>query len=116
MANEDLNSEKYRKQIQTQVLLMIKDKLTKQEIDTKRAQELSAYVLTRVKSGMPDTEVYDNVKRFDIKNFPELLEVSLQAIKIHVDKLRQKIAQKALELLEKGAFTQVSAFISKIKI
>lgn len=111
--NLDKNSDNYRKKVQSRVLSMMKQKLDQKEMDADKAQKLSQYVLEKVHKGMGEEQIYHNIKHFDIKSFPELLEVSVLFIKEHVDRLRYTLADKALKFLHIGQYQTANQIVNK---
>lgn len=86
--------EAYRKKMQKRILVLIKNQLESRAMDAKRAQELSRYVLSCFDKGDPKPKVYQAIKNFDLNKFPELLDISLLAIKEQVEEQSQEFADK----------------------
>ncbi|NMB56645.1 hypothetical protein GYA19_01755 [Candidatus Beckwithbacteria bacterium] len=113
MSNQDAQA--YRKEIQKEVLYLIKNKLEAGEMDATRAKEISVYILDCFKAHeqMNKDEMYQKVKNFDVKKFPELIKITTIAIKRHLEDVRVKVGEVVGELIKGKKFKEAILLLRK---
>lgn len=111
----DKASDEYRKKMQRRILTLIKEGLEDQSIDVRRAQELSRYVLSCFDKGDPKPKVYQAIKNFDITHFPELLEISLFAIKEQIQEETIQFADKVGDLVKDKQLEEANNLLSQFR-
>ena len=104
--------EEYRKKMQRRILALIKDNLESKKMDAKRAQDISRYVLSCFDKGDPKPKVYQAIRNFDLAQFPELLEISLLAIKEQVEEQGIEFADKVGDLIKQKQLEQANKLLS----
>lgn len=112
---ENNPDEEYRKTMQTRILLLIKDKLDKNEMEADRAKILSAYVLTCFGKGDSKLKIYLAIKNFDLKKYPELLSITILAIKEKIEDKFQEIAVKLGFLLRNKRLDEAEQLLKDLK-
>jgi len=107
--------EAYRKKMQRRILALIKNQLESNQMDAKRAQEISRYVLSCFDKGDPKPKVYQAVKNFDLNLFPELLEVSLLAIKEQVEDQSREFADKVGSFIKNKKLEEANQLLAQFR-
>ena len=100
------------KDLEREILKLISEKLQKNELTPKRAQEIAKFVLTHLKPHMSFGEIYENVKTFD-DHFPELAKAALPIIKEYEAQLEAIALTHAQQLLKKGQFNKASTLMQR---
>jgi len=107
--------DEYRKKMQTRILTIIKDKLDKEEMTADRAKEISQYVLSCFGKGDSKMKIFLAVKNFDLKKYPELLNITVLAIKEKIEDKFQKIAVKLGFLLKNKRLDEAEKLLKNLK-
>ena len=107
-----MDVESYRKKVEKQILVLIKEKLEKGEMKADRAKDIAKMVLEKLPSGIDLKDFYKIVPTLD-DHFYELASIVLPVVKEYEEKVEKAVINSIEKMVKAGNFQQVSELIKK---
>ena len=107
-----MDTEKYRKKIELEILQIIEGKLLAQQMNAERAKEIAQYILESLHPHMDINQIYEIVQNFD-DHFPELVPVVIDVTKDYDEKIKKAVTDHVGILLKQGKVNEASDLLKK---
>jgi len=100
---DQLPVDELRKEIELEVVELLKTKLESGEITEKRAQQISEQVLSRLHEGMTYEELYSAISNLD-NSMTELAVIVLPFVRDHEKQVQEQGVGALRELIKQGQY------------
>lgn len=107
-----MDSEEYRKKIESEILQIIRDRLESNQMNASRAREIAQHILTTLHPHMTLNQIYSVVQNFD-NHFAELVPVVLEVSKDYDEKVKKAVVNHVSILLKKGQIDEANLLLKK---
>jgi hypothetical protein len=102
-----MDPEEKRKQLETDILKIIEEKLSKGQMTADRAQAISRMVLEKLHPPLTLEQIYPVAPSLD-DEFRELSNAVIPVLKEHDDKIREVVSKHAETLIKSGKIQEAS--------
>lgn len=113
LEDKQKHAEKFRTQIETSVLKIIKNLADKGETPTERLQEMAKNTLLLVQPGMTMEELYRNAVKLD-DNYSELAPVVMEMMRMYEETYNKKAVDQVTHLIREGKLDQAQDVVKKV--
>lgn len=107
-----MDTEKYRKKIELEILEIIEQKLKARQMNAQRAREIAQYVLSALHLHMDINQIHAVVQNFD-DHFPELIPVVLQISNDYEKQVKKAVTEHVRNLLKQNKVDEATAILKK---
>ncbi len=107
-----MNSNDYRRNIESQVLIVIYERLKAGQMDARRAHELAEYILKVLPNSITVNEIYKTA-HFLKDSFVELSGVSATVLNDYEEKVKDAVLPQIRELMKQGRFENATILLRR---
>ena len=107
-----MDTEKYRKRIENEILDIIEGRLKSREINAPRAREVAKYILSTLHPHMTLDQIHSVAQNFD-EHFPELVPVVLQITNDYDDLVKKAVQEHVANLIKQNKIDEANILLKK---
>ncbi len=108
-----MDPEEKRKNIERDILRMIKEKLEKGEMNAERASKIAQLVLKTLHPGISLEDIYRTVPTLD-DQFSELSTAVLPVLQEYEEKVEKIVTERVEALIKQGHFTEANQLVQQL--
>lgn len=107
-----MDTEKYRKEIEKEILIIIEQRLKTHQMNAARAREIARYILNSLHPHMTLNQIYETVQKFD-DHFSELVPIVLKVSKDYEERIKKAVTDHVSYLLKQGNIDEANVLLKK---
>ncbi len=109
-----MDTEEYRKKIETDILQIIETRLRSGQMSAERAREIAQYIVDSLHPHMSPNQIYGVVQAFD-QHFAELVPVVLKVSKDYDEKIKEVVVKHVDVLIKRGSLDEASTLLKNVR-
>lgn len=109
---KQMDPEEYRNKIADEILKIIEDKLTSNQMDAERARKIAKYIVDTLQPNMTIDQMRAAVLNYD-KNFSELATVAMGEKNEYDEKIKEIVSNHVSNLLKEGKIDEAHNLVKK---
>ena len=109
----DPPSEDFRKWIEMEVLRIMRELVSRKDVQSKRVQEIANRTLDFIKPGMTMGELFQNAIKLN-SGYPELDPLVIKLMKEYEQKYKRKAIEQVTDLVEGGKYDEAQNIVKKV--
>ena len=107
-----MDPEEYRKNLELNILRIIKEKLLKGEMSADRAKAIARMVLDKLHPPLTLEQIYQIAPSLD-DHFSELAAAVLPVLQDHEEEVKKIVTQHAEKLIQSGKFDEATSVLKQ---
>ena len=107
------DAEAFRKWIELEVLKIMKQQVSKQDVSQQRIQDLANRTLDMIQPGMTIEELFQNAIKLN-DDYPEFDPLSVKLIKEYEHKYKKKAVERVAQLVKSGDLDEAQDVVKKV--